>query len=115
MADKDEVKEMIEKVVTSFRNKAKEEPKLKQKLKDFERDIVIDLEDDLDYHFTISNGDVSDLEEGKLEKADITIDTDSGTLKAILSKEMRPMEAYARKKIKIDASFLDLLKIKDLF
>lgn len=115
MADKEEIKEMLEKVVTAFDKKSKEDEKLREKLKDFTRDIAIDLEDDLDFNFKISDGKVSELKEGKLDKADITINTDSDTLKAILSKEMRPMEAYARKKIKVKASFLDMLKIKDLF
>ncbi len=115
MADKDEVNKMLEDLLESFKEKVKESDKLKERLQDFERQIALHFEDDGHYFFTLSDGEVSKIKEGKTKSADIIITTDSTTLKALISGDMKAMEAYARKKVRVDAPFMDLLKIKDMF
>ncbi len=115
MADKEEVKEMLEDLLESFKEKVKKDDKVKKRLEDFNRNIAILFEDDGDYSFTLSDGEVSKIKEGKTKSADITITTDSVTLNALIEGDMKAMEAYARKKIRVDAPFMDLLKIKDMF
>ncbi len=115
MADKDEVKSMLEELIETFEEKIENNDKLKDRLQEFERNIAINFEDDGDYSFQLSDGEISDLKEGKTKRADITIKTDSETLHALMSGDMKAMEAYARKKVRVDAPFLDLLKIKDMF
>ncbi len=115
MADKAEVKNMLDDVLNKYREKAEEDERITEKLKDFERKISIRFEDDGNYHFTISKGEVGDIKEGALSKSEITIDTDTVTMKALIEGKIGVMEAYARKRIKVDASFLDMLKIKDMF
>ncbi len=115
MADKEEVKKILEDMVVKYRGKLEEDEKVAKKLKDFEKDISINFKDDGNYHFNISEGEVGDIKEGALKNADITITTDTDTIKALIDGEMRGMEAYARKLVKVDASFLDMLKIKEMF
>ncbi len=115
MADKAEVKNMLDDVLNKYREKAESDETITEKLKGFERKVSIKFEDDGNYHFTISEGKVGDIKEGALSKSDITIDTDTETMKALIEGDMGIMEAYARKRVKVDASFLDVLKIKDMF
>lgn len=115
MATKEEVKNMLDEVLIKYREKVDNYEKISEKLKDFERKISIKFEDDGNYHFTISDGEVGDIKEGTLNKSDITINTDTETMKALINGDMRAMEAYARKRVKVEASFLDMLKIKDMF
>ncbi len=115
MADKDEVKKMLEDMVLKYREKLEKDDKVSKKLKDFERNISINFKDDGNYHFKISEGSVGDIKEGALNDAEISITTDTDTIKALMAGEMRGMEAYARKLVKVDASFLDMLKIKEMF
>lgn len=115
MADKSEVKEILQDMILKYRKKVEEDEKAAQKLKDFERTVSVNFEDAGNYHFTISDGEIGDIKEGVIDKADITIKTDTETMKALMAKEMGAMEAYARKLVKVDASFLDMLKIKDMF
>ncbi len=115
MADKAEVKNMLDDVLNRYREKMESDHKIVEKLKDFERKVSIKFQDDGNYHFTISDGVVGDIKEGALSKSDITINTDTETMKALIDGDMRIMEAYARKRVRVDASFLDMLKLKEMF
>ncbi|MFO7990957.1 MAG: SCP2 sterol-binding domain-containing protein [Thermoplasmata archaeon] len=115
MTDKDEMKDQLQKMIEEFRGRIEESEKLQKKLDGFERNVSILFEDDGNFHFSISECDVGDIKEGDYKKSEIVIKTDTETFNALIEKEMKPMEAYARKKVKIDASFLDMLKIKDMF
>lgn len=115
MSDDLEPKELLEKMIEKFEKTVEEDEGIEDKLKGFERDISINFNDDGNFHFFIAETDISDIKEGDNDEADITITTDTETLNALLNKDMKPMEAYARKKIKVDASFMDMLKIKNIF
>ncbi|MFW6040365.1 MAG: SCP2 sterol-binding domain-containing protein [Thermoplasmatota archaeon] len=106
--------DVLEKMVKKFYDTLEEDEKLKDELKGFERDVLINFKDRGDYSFSIKETDISEIEEGKIKDPDITIYTDVDTLDKLMHGEIRPMEAYARKKVKIDASFMDILKIKNL-
>ncbi len=115
MSDDLEPKELLEKMIEKFEKTVEEDEGIEDKLEGFERDISITFNDDGNFHFFIAETDISDIKEGGNDDADITITTDTETLNALLNKDMKPMEAYARKKIKVDASFMDMLKIKNIF
>ncbi len=115
MSDDEDVKEMVNTLIDSFKNKVEDDDRLKDKLEGFNRKISLEFEDDGNFNFSIDETKVSELREGKAEDADIKIYTDTETLDGLLNEEIKGMEAYARKKVRLDAPFLDLLKIKDLF
>lgn len=110
-----EPKETLNKVRERFLDKIDDDEKLQDKLADYERDIAFKFEDDGNYHMTLSDTELSQVKEGSLEDSDITVTSTSETLEKLLSGDLKPMKAYARKKIKVDASFSDMLKIKDMF
>lgn len=115
MAEDKEPKEMLEELADRFQEKVEEDDKLEDKLEGFERTINVKFKDDGNFHFELNETDMGEIKEGSFDDADIVVTTDSETLGAIQSGEMKGMEAYAKKKIKVDAPFLDLLKIKELF
>ncbi|MFO7792576.1 MAG: SCP2 sterol-binding domain-containing protein [Candidatus Saliniplasma sp.] len=115
MSDDLEPKELLKKMVEKFEKTVEEKDGIEDKLEGFDRNISITFKDDGNFHFSIDETDISDIKEGSDDDADITIKTDTETLNALLNKDMKPMEAYARKKIKVDASFMDMLKIKNIF
>ncbi len=115
MSDDLEPKELLDKMVSKFEETVEEKDDIEGKLEGFKRDVSVIFNDDGNYNFNIDETEIGEIKEGSHEDADITITTDTETLNALLNKEMKPMEAYARKKIKVDASFMDMLKIKNIF
>lgn len=107
------MEEMLKKIVEEFNKKA-ENKKLKNKISELDRKIVIEIIDDKTYHMHLCNGKISNFGVGEID-SDIKIIFDSITLRKLINKEMSPIKAYATKKLKIKASITDLLKIKSLF
>lgn len=115
MTDNDEIKSFLQEMLEEYREKIEDDEELKDKLNDFDRNVSIKFEDDGNYHFSLSDGDVGDLKQGVHQNSDITITTTSEVLQAIVDGEISAMEAYAKKQVEVDASFLDIIKIKDMF
>ncbi|MGM0405803.1 MAG: SCP2 sterol-binding domain-containing protein [Thermoplasmatota archaeon] len=115
MSDDLEPRELLDKMVSKFEKTVEEKDDIEDKLEGFKRDVSVVFNDDGNYHFNIDETEIGEIKEGSDDDADITITTDTETLNALLNKDMKPMEAYARKKIKVDASFMDMLKIKNIF
>ncbi|MFW6038235.1 MAG: SCP2 sterol-binding domain-containing protein [Candidatus Saliniplasma sp.] len=115
MSDELKPRELLEKMVDKFEKTVEEKDDIEDKLEGFERDVSIAFKDDGNFHFAIDETEIGEIKEGSNDDADITITTDTETLNSLMNKEMKPMEAYARKKIKVDASFMDMLKIKNIF
>ncbi len=109
-----EVKELIENAMKAFNEKVKEDEKMAKELEGLERTVVIRLSDDGTYGFRVSNKEAKDLKEGDAE-GDIEILSDSQTIIGLFNKEIGPMKAMATKKLKINASLQDMLKMRKFF
>ncbi len=114
MAEEQESRALMERLTQEMRNKLEEDEDLAEEAEDFDRDIMVEFDNDERFNFSLKNGGLSEVQEGPLDDADIVLSTDTDTLEGLLDGDISPMEAYARKKVKIDASFTDLLKIKNL-
>ena len=109
-----EVKELIENAMNAFNEKVKEDEKMAKELEALERTVVIRLSDDGTYSFRVSDKQAKDLKEGDAE-GEIEILSDSQTIIALFNREMGPMKAMATKKLKINASIQDMLKMRKFF
>lgn len=71
---------------------------------------------DLDkiFHVNIVKGVPSETIEGKLDKANVRITTDSLTWIGIMNGDISGMRAYTGKKLKVKGSMPDLLKLQKL-
>lgn len=114
MSDEIDGREVLEDMVDKFKTKVQNDEDLREKVKDYNRTIMIDFKEDDSFNTEFKSGEIGDIKEGAIDDADITITTDPETLHNLLEGNMGAMEAYAKKKIKIDASLTDMLKIKDL-
>ncbi len=110
-------REVIEELIDKFKDKVENDDSIKKEMKDFDRDIRIDLDSGNYYELTLKDAEFSEIEMGEGEatnEADIIFSSDVDTLKSLLNEEMGVMQAYARNKIKVDASLTDMLKFKSL-
>jgi putative sterol carrier protein len=110
---------MIEKILSEtidkFNEKAATDEKLKAELAGVSRSIVLRLDDGRKFHFQLVNGRAGKPEVGDLDEPDISIESDEATIEALYTREMRVMKALALKKLRIDGSFEDLLRLRKFF
>ncbi len=109
-----EVKELLEDAIEKFNQKIAEDEKMAAELEGIERTIVVRLKDNGAYHFVLKDKRAGPLEEGDVN-GDIEIISDSETIVALFNREMGPMKAIATKKLKINASIQDMLRIRKFF
>lgn len=109
------MKDLLERTVEKFNEKARTDAKLQKELEGVERTVLVDLKDGPKYNFVLKDTRIGDVAEGAVESPDITIISDTTTMTALLKKEMGPMKAYATQKLKIKASLEDVIRLRKFF
>jgi len=109
------VEEYIRNTIAEFNEKAKTDEKLKASLQNFERVVVIKLDDGRAFHFLVSQGRAGDLQKGAVENAQVVIESDAETVEKLCKREIRIMKAYATRKLRIKASLEDIVRLRNFF
>lgn len=109
-----QLEEKLRDMINQLNERLKTDEKLKETLKEKKRFVEIEITDNNTYNFLLENAEVKDFSTGSIEKPDIKITTDTATLTGILNEEINPLKAYVTKKLKVKASLMDLLTIKNL-
>lgn len=107
------MKDLLETLIARFNDRALRDERMKEELAGLDRRIQIATEEAA-YHLHLQDGQLSDLEEGEIEGAEVTIRADAETLRGVLSGEIAPFKAIALKRLKIQASFEDALRLRKL-
>jgi alkyl sulfatase BDS1-like metallo-beta-lactamase superfamily hydrolase len=108
MATKEECQSALEKLAAQLSSKPNPP--------DIDRTLSCLIPDlDTGFHAQISHGQLVNIEEGENEDADITLTVNSDDLVALSTGELSFLTAWGSKRIKIDANFMDLLKLRSLF
>ncbi len=110
MVTKEEILEILEGVREKFNH-----PATKSKFKGYDRTLQFYLTDlELTYHTRVHNESIDPFEEGKLDKPDLLVTTESETLLGIIKGNLSPLDAYSVGKLKVRGSMTDLLKLQIL-
>ena len=109
------MREALEALVARFNAKAAEDPRLRAELEGIVRTVVLDLKDGMKFHFTLKDAHVDGILDGGAEKPDVTIISDSATVKGLLAGEIGPFKAYATGKLKVKGDIEDLLRFRKFF
>ncbi len=108
----DELEELLTQNIEKFRKKIAEDEKLKEELKGTVKEINIDVTDKEGFSFVLDNDDIRDFKRGKLDDVPITISATEEDLMALFKGELKPMKAWATKRLKVKASIEDLMKLR---
>ncbi len=115
MVEPEKVEEILNKMVEKFNEKIEKDEKLKEKVKDLERTIMMKFEGLGVYIAKLQGGSLSKFEKASEEvKAEIRLETDPETFIKIVNGEISPMVAYMDGKIKFKAPLRDMMLLKDL-
>jgi putative sterol carrier protein len=109
------MRELLEGLIHKFNAKVASDPALRAELGDLKKTVMIDLKDGTKYHFVLKDQRVEGLLDGGADPADVTIVTDSETLRALILREMGPFKAYATGRIKLKGSLEDLARFRKFF
>lgn len=111
----DRMEELLMGAVEKFNMKAEADEKLRRELEGVHRKVLIQIEDERNYHFVLEDTKIADFGVGNIETPDITISSDTETIVALFEREIGPMKALATKKLRLKGSLQDMLRIRKLF
>lgn len=109
------MRDLLEGIIAKFNAKVASDPELREEMGDLTKTVLIELKDGRKYHFTLKDRHVDGLEDGDVDRADITIITDEATLRALILREMGPFKAYALGKVRLKGSLEDLARFRKFF
>ncbi len=109
------MKDLLEGLIAKFNAKVDSDPALREEIGDMTKTVLIELKDGAKYHFTLKDQHVRALEDGGVDRADITIITDAATMRALILREMGPFKAYALGKVRLKGSLEDLARFRKFF
>jgi len=110
----DELEGYVLKAIEKFKGKIAEDKELQAELADITRNINIDTTDNEGLSFILDKGEIRDFKRGKLETAEITLHATTADFKMLFTGELKPMKAWATKRLKFDASIDDVMRLKKL-
>mgnify|MGYP005639884641 CR=1 FL=1 len=113
MIMEDEAERLLMVAVEKFHARVEEDKKLKEAVEGMNKEIRIQFRDDGSWGLTLSCGRLSPPRRAE-DEGDITVITDTETLKGILDEELNPIVAYVRGRIKVRGKVEDLLALKAL-
>jgi putative sterol carrier protein len=110
------VEEVLREAIVKFNKKAETDPKLAKEISGMTRVVQFEISDTGEFfHFTLENQRVGELQNGRIENADIRVICDAEVLKQLYSGELRPMKAIATRKIHVKAKLEDMLTLRKFF
>jgi len=105
------LKDMIEK----FNAKAAGDPAFEKELQALRKVVQVEVTDGEKYHFTLENARIGPMSKGPTANPDITIIGKTETYKQLQTGELRPMKAYALRKLQVKGTLEDILRLRKFF
>lgn len=99
----------------SFWRRYHANPELQVKLAGKERVIQLALTDGHGQWFHIIDGKLASIEHGHHPRPDAVVTVSKHDLLAVFNGELKPMQAYLTGRVRVKASFSDMLFAKSLF
>ena len=109
------IEERINGAIAKFNARVESDAVLQRELDGMKRTVQVELKDGRSFCFSLQDNRMGDFHEGRLENPDIKIVSDEATLSGLLTGTVRPMKAWATKKVQFKASLEDLMRIRKFF
>lgn len=108
------VAECVKRMEEAFWTRYNGNPDIQRKLAGKSRLIQLVVPDDENYVFDFRDGKLQAIQPGTAPKPDVIVTVHKADLLAIFNKELKAMQAYLTGKVKVKASFGDILFAKSL-
>ena len=111
----EELETLLNDAMKKFETKIEKDENLKNDLTGTTRSFHIDVMEQEGFSFMLDNCKIKDFKRGGIEEPDIRLTATEEDFVALFSGELKPMKAWATKRLKVKASLSDLMKLKKLF
>jgi putative sterol carrier protein len=108
------VKEHLLKAIDKFNQRVERDPQLREEVGSLKKKVNLDLGTE-HYSFLLKDGAISHFDEGLLESPDIQVFSDPRTVEDLFTGRMRPMKAWALRKVTIKGSLEDVMRLRKFF
>ena len=106
---------VVKKKITLFNERVKEDLDFAEIIGTSDRSVSISISDGDNYVCELKDGILSPISKSDAPvTSDISLESDLETIGAILNNEMSPMKAYVKQKLSVNASFRDLMLLRQL-
>ena len=109
------IEDILREIITRFNEKAASDEKLKAELAGMRRTVLISLDDGRSFNFRLEDAKASALETGSIDNPDIAIESSEETINQLYKGEIRVMRALALKKVRVNGSLEDILRLRKFF
>ena len=109
------VEEFIREMIQKFNEKAASDPKFESELKGLRKVVQVVVTDGETFNFILENARVGPLGKGAIANPDIMVSGSTETYDQLRSGELRPMKAYATRKLQVKGSLEDVLRLRKFF
>ena len=109
------VEAWINEMIKRVNEMAAGDPKFEAELKGIRKLIQVVVTDGETYHFTLENARIGPMSKGAVPNPDITIAGTAEVYNQLKSGELRPMKAYATRKLQVKGSLEDILRLRKFF
>ena len=110
----DELEGYIMAAIDKYKAKIEADEELKKDLLTLVRKVSIDTTDNEGFSFILDKGEILEFKRGTIEGSEITIHATTADFKLLFTGELKPMKAWATKRLKFDASMEDVMRVKKL-
>jgi putative sterol carrier protein len=109
------VEEYINEMIRKLNEKAASDPKFEHELKGIRKVVLVVVTDGDSFNFILENARVGPVSKGTVANPDIIITGATDTYNQLRSGELRPMKAYATRKLQVKGSLEDILRLRKFF
>jgi len=109
------VEEFLNEMIEKFNAKAASDPEFEKELKGLRKVVMVQVTDGDTFNFTLENARIGPMTKAPVDRADITIIGSTEVFNQLKSGELRPMKAYALRKLQVKGSLEDILRLRKFF
>lgn len=108
------VEPLLRDLITKFNDRVDQDEKLRTELNGMDKKVLIDLESER-YNFQLQDAHAVGFQAGEIADPDITLISDPDTIQGVIEGKVKPMKAFALRKIRVKGDINDILKLRKLF
>ena len=106
------MEELLKEWLEKAKKRMEEDEKFKKDLREFDGVFQLEITDGDSYHIALKDGEVGELTKGEVDNPRLKVTSDTQTMKALMTGEMGAMKAFALRKIKLDGSLEDIMRLR---
>ena len=108
----DELERLLMETIEKFKAKVEEDEAVRKELEGVKRTMFINVIDKEGYSFVLDGQEIKDFKKGGIDEPDVKITATEEDLILLFKGELKPMKAWATKRLVVKASLDDLLRVR---